>query len=685
MDEYFLLLYIDRDYIIPVIDTVKGDLHHYKSGVESRMWLYFREDFDTTDVIFGQDNYRSARLKKDGYFGNYWNQVAKNESVNIHGTTVPYVKLIKMSGILSSLTKWYEATTQKTAVSIPTICIFSDSITNDARKSFLKFISKEKFSVRSYSKSFNSLVAAYCNKLGRMSSDFGTRMVVINALGERIQLSSMIFWNDVYTDCDKPIEVSYDGENPVLMALAKHVVDKNNRDNSFLRPEQITTEYIYQMQYAPAWLAKAARVSDEESFLIEYHLSIDPDIKYSLNISKSFITNKQKELSRPITDGIERYCADIDLSSVSQYIYIGEMFASKEMYKMCSKHAPQKSFYITYSHYAEILHLYLENYGLPSENISDFDKLMAQRISEREAATAWVNMADIIVDIQNKSTAILKDFKEILDRYFIAFETMNKAVSLALETSDFQKADTIVNDFLNESKAVRMYVQQTVSPLLNEDQCNLNRYESVSAYPYAKNIIGHVSTNVELLLDCVKNYDTSCLYISKKEEQINHFRNNYPLYCKLRERFKNLSMLHEKRQILVEMKTITGESLPEDLGEADSVNGNISYDIEFEKKLFGFKKTASSLTLKIKIGDIPLPYACVLLISDRSITSLNRRFPQFEIKRGSTGVISQEFKLPFEQFPKTNTLVARVMIDTEKEHLVDISKISFNNLYIQLK
>lgn len=680
--EDYILLYIDNDYIIPVIDTVAGDLHQYKSKTDSRLWLYFREDLDTTDVLFGQDNYRAARLNKAGYFGDYWNRLEKDDNVTIHGTSIPYVELVKVSGILSSIIKWYESTTQKLAINIPAICIFSDSISNESRKIFLNFLAKEKFSIRSYSKNFNSLVAAYCDK--RISRGFGSRMIFVSASGNEVQLSTLIFDDNSYTDCREPLKIMYDGENPILMALVKHVVDKNNRDNGFLRQQQIEEEYIYQMQFAPNWFAKAKDVDEEGSFLIDYHLSIDQEIKYSLNVSKSFIVNKQKELSRPITDKIEIYCTQNNLADVSQYVYLGDIFASEEMYRICSKFAPQKSSYISVSHYPEILHLFLKMYELPSEQLSNFDEVMESCVAAREAANVWVANSDMINDILRRSKQLSKEFNEYINKFADSLKVLFKSIDVALLTSDFTLANSFVDEFKDKNHYLKNYILQNITPLINEDQCNINNYEKVAAYQSAKNVINELTRNINSILGANEVYDKASKSIEEKLELIAMYKDHYHIYRKKRSEFDNATTLLEKRQLLEEMKGITGEQLPEDVKDVEPVVGTIDYRIESEKKFLGLKKE-ESLIIDITIGETPLPYACLLLISDKTIVSFDRTLPNFPIEKGSVGTVSCTFKLPIANFSKAAKLIVRIMIDTEKEELVDISKISFNNLYIQVK
>ncbi len=685
MDEYFLLLYIDSDYIYPVIGTIGGDYHRYNTGGDPRLWLYFREDPNTTDLLYGQDNQRQARLNKSGYFGAYWNEVSLAKSIKVHGVNIPYIELIKSSGLIRTLVDWYSEITHKPAVSIPTICLFSESIEIKARKNFVNYISEDKFDIRSYSQSFTSLAAAYCNRRAKISAEASSRMVIISASGEEIQISSMIFWDGKFVECDEPVVVKYDGENPVLMALAKHIVDSNCREHTVLRDDQIEREYKYQMQFAREWIKQAETISEDDTFRVKYHLSLDPQYDYYLNIRKSFILNKQRDLSRPITDAIEKYCSKFDVSNIKQYLYMGELFGEDDMYKLCTKHAPQKSVYIARDYYAEILNLYLKSYGVLKESLVDFEKIIKSKLDERRSATQWVKQEDKIIDLQNRVNKANKTLYEMLSVYQREYRCAIDASNNRLLTSDFDSAEDIVFQFSTKDSTISEFVQITVVSLLEEHECNINIYHEVSQYPYAKGKIDSINKDCDELEENYETFQKCCKGIKVQVDNIRKFRDNFPKYQKLKSDFERSKMLSEKRQLIAQMREITGEILPEDIGDKEAVKGKISSVVDYKKSFFGLFKKPSKLTITVSIGDTPIPYQAIVMISDQPIALVDKNMPNFIIKRGRNGIVVESFELPFKKFSKAKRLNIRLMIDNDKENVVDISKVSFNNHYVNLK
>ena len=82
MNDYFLILYVGNDYSVPIIDSLKGDMYAYRQGDDNRLWLYFHEETDTTDVTFGRENFRYSMMDKESYFGRYWENVSVEKTVS---------------------------------------------------------------------------------------------------------------------------------------------------------------------------------------------------------------------------------------------------------------------------------------------------------------------------------------------------------------------------------------------------------------------------------------------------------------------------------------------------------------------------------------------------------------------------------------------------------------------------
>lgn len=686
MEEFFLLLYVDSDYIVPLVDSTKGNLFRYNAGGDNRLWLYFREDVDSTDVLYGRDNYRPARMGKPSYFGNYWKEVAEERVVEVQGVRTPYVELPRVSQLLKTLQDWYRGLFQSHVGPIPTICLFAENIPLKARKKFLEMLSENNFSIRSYSLSFNALLAKYHG----MSPDYGKQIVLVSASGNDVTVSSMIYWNDEFVGCDRTRTVSYEGESPLKMALVKHIVDKANRDYSFFdSQEKIKQEYAYQTQFAEEWLKLADKTPLGGSFQVRYHLSHDPENFFTINIKKEFILSKQEELARPIVDAIEYYCAEIEDSKIMQYIFTGEIFAAEEMYRMAAHRSPGKSAYISSAHYPDVMHNYLRLYPNLVEDITKFDRVMAERRAERESATAWYDLSETIVDIATRVEALEPEFKGRVEHFAKRVAQALNASKSALWESRFDEADEAMKQLQEEHADLKTYIFQRVNALLAEHASNNNLYERVWEYQYARRIIEAANCRVQEMARAIEQYTTLNGRIEQEVARIGDLRNSYSAYLAKKREFDRATTLAEKRRLLEEIRLLSAEKwIEESLADSETqgeVVGEILTTVHYKKIFFGlFGKRPESLEIELKIGHQRLPYDCLLTISDRPTAIWDSSLHSLRVEKGTTGRLLLKQQLPIPRCEKAKKLYLRLFVDREMTPLADISKISFNKPTVNL-
>lgn len=232
MNDYFLILYVGNDYIVPIIDSLKGDMYEYKQGDDNRLWLYFHEETDTTDVTFGRENFRYSMMEKESYFGRYWENVSAEKTVSHpwrEGALPGFREIIRSDGhacqFLSRHCSWDGGHSYGV--------IFDDSIDPCARLKFLKVISNCGFRTVSYSTSFNSLTALYFNgdvfgrsELSDSTEGFGKKIVTISASGTSVNISALIYLDGSFVTCSDTMRIPTGGENPVKEALVRHIVDE---------------------------------------------------------------------------------------------------------------------------------------------------------------------------------------------------------------------------------------------------------------------------------------------------------------------------------------------------------------------------------------------------------------------------------------------------------------------------
>lgn len=683
MNEYYLILYCGGDYIIPIIDSSAGDAFYYKkdSG-DNRLWLYFHDDPDTTDILYGQDNYRPARMGKNSYFGDYWENAANNICISIKGIDTPYVELPHRSSMIKDIQDWYLSIVHNSKGAIPVVCIYEDSITISSRKSFMAMLSNYGFNIRSFSISFNTLIAKYCG----LSPEYGKLLVLANSSGDIISLSSMIYWNDNFTECGIQDQIAYEGESPIKRALIEHIIDSNNRNHGFLSNDKIKEEYVYQMQFADEWLNKARETSADGSFLVKYHLSIAPDIYYTCNIKKSFIISKQATTATPIISFINNFCHKIGNQNIVQNIYIGDIFADEEMYKMVSRGIENKCIYIDSSHIKDVLHIYSKYYDGLTESIKDFDIIQKERQKERDSATSWYSLAERILNISERVQTIEPQFNYKIEDFANRVVIAHNEAWRALKKHSYDEAKTAIESLQDCNGILKTYIHQSVQVLLTEHINNKSIYDKVNKFTYAQDIITVIDEHIKGIILLVDKYKELTLNIAEDLRRIDYFKTNYPRYKELRDKFDHSNSLIEKKQLLAQMRPLTAEELPQDPSEVKAVSGNIFSKICYKSRFGGLIKTPNSVEITVSLGQCKLPYRSTLIISDEPITYIDRDNKIcIDIEKGATGNISYNLDLPIKNFPKTKVLYMRILIDKDSEQMVDISKVSFNICNISIK
>ncbi len=680
MEDYYLILYLGNDYIIPLIDSNRGNFFRYRGNSDSRIWLYFHEDIDSTDVLYGQDYYRPARMGTASYFGEYWKNIEANKQISIHGVGMPYVELAKCSRIVNDLREWYRSIIHTQQGDIPVVCTYSDTVPVNARKTFMGMLEENGFAIRSYSLSFNRLIARYCN----LRPEYGKQIVFVTASGDKVQLLSMIYWNDEFVSCGNVETIEYTGEDPVKMALVQHIVDTNNRQTGFFTHEQLQREYAYQMQYATEWLDIARKAKDDESFLITYHLSLDPTVSYQINIRKSFIITKQEEAANPIIKGISRYCNQIGDANILQYIFTGDVFADEEMFRMASRTAPAKSVYIDSAYYGDILHLYSKHYLSLIEPLNDFDANMEQRNKEHDSASAWFRLAERITDIARRVSDFEPQAQRRLQDFAQKVETDSQSISSSLSSSNFDGAQQTLNALSNSMDELKIFISQSVHGLLNEHVCNRAIYDQVLDYVYARQIISEINRKITSIEQLVEKYEERVKLVGQLQENINYYRENYQRYLTLRREFDNATTLIDKRRLLEQMRPLTGETLPDDPSNVNPVVGRLSAKVNYKSGFLGLGKKPTDVEIHVTLGNQTLPYHCVVVVSDGPVSRINRDKVCFDLDRGTTGNVTFNVSLPNDKLPGAKQLTIRIMVDTEQEMMADIANVSFNVEYIDL-
>lgn len=678
-----LILYVGDDYLFPVADSPQGDLRRYSLDGETPFWLYFKEDADTMQLLYGKAFARPAREGRQACYGNFWTSAATGVQVELSGDKYPYVEMLQISGMLDDIREWFCNTVHwQRGNDVPAVVVFDDMIGHAARKQFLHLLEDNRFSIRSFSVPFYSLAASYCASLPGQALPDGECIMIASASGYHLSMEAMMETGGMFIPCSDLKITDFDGENPVKSALARHVVDADNKEHGFFTREQCEAEYRYQLQYVDEWLEQAA-TEPGDTFVVSYHLSIDKEIKYTRTVRKDVIARSQRqEADKKIFSAISRYKRNAGLEHVGRYLFLGNLFSSRELFAFVQQQFGEKSaMHITSSKYPEILHVYMQSFPDLQEDLSAYDQIIRRKEQERNAAGTWSELSAGVTDLHGKLLTITPEFEKSVADFSSKVKLAVAKAMQKLEESDFDGARAILDQQRQQEDEVSGFADGDVKALAEEYLKNREIYASVADYPAAFRILDEIGKLMVRLHAAVTEAEESSGSLDAGYDELVRLETAYPEYRKLKIAFEQAQTLTDKRKLLAQMRPLTRELLPMDPDDVIAVKGKLSANIDFNKKA-----KAVRADLILEIGDVvSLPYNCVLVVSDKPVLQIDRSKVCFDIPRGSAGIVEKSVELPAPQFPKAKKLYVRLMVDRDKEPLYDSSKIDFDSIEASLE
>lgn len=678
-----LILYVGDDYLFPVADSPQGDLRRYSLDGETPFWLYFKEDADTMQLLYGKAFARPAREGRQACYGNFWTSAATGVQVELSGDKYPYVEMLQISGMLDDIREWFCNTVHwQRGNDVPAVVVFDDMIGHAARKQFLHLLEDNRFSIRSFSVPFYSLAASYCASIPGQALPDGESIMIASASGYHLSMEAMTEMGGMFIPCSDLKITDFDGENPVKSALARHVVDADNKEHGFFTREQCEAEYRYQLQYVDEWLEQAA-TEPGDTFVVSYHLSIDKEIKYTRTVRKDVIARSQRqEADRKIFSAISRYKRNAGLEHVGRYLFLGNLFSSRELFAFVQQQFGEKSaMHITSSKYPEILHVYMQSFPDLQEDLSAYDQIIRRKEQERNAAGTWSELSAGVTDLHGKLLKITPEFEKSVADFSSKVKIAVAQAMQKLEESDFDGARAILDQQRQQEDEVSGFADGDVKALAEEYLKNREIYASVADYPAAFRILDEIGKLMVRLHAAVTEAEESSGSLDAGYDELVRLETAYPEYRKLKIAFEQAQTLTDKRKLLAQMRPLTRELLPMDPDDVIAVKGKLSANIDFNKKA-----KAVRADLILEIGDVvSLPYNCVLVVSDKPVLQIDRSKVCFDIPRGSAGIVEKSVELPAPQFPKAKKLYVRLMVDRDKEPLYDSSKIDFDSIEASLE
>lgn len=631
----YLQLYLDTDFIIPIGVGDSGSLNKYIDRQASRrLWLYFSRISSNGMFDSTESNKANFEAGREGFFGNFWQNVEKNE--NVPGESYKFIDLLELSGIITKLRDWSNATIFTETPEI--VLNFSTVIPVKARKAFAGYIEEKLGKVRSYSIEVNDLLSSkiiYDHQT--LAPAFGDQLVIIQSAGRDILLSVQTWCGDQFMQGDEPVKLKKKGNEFLKEALAKMVVDFLEQTYHMLLPEQKEKEYLYQMQFADRWLAD--RNGDEDFWVDNFHYSINPTKIYpGVQVDGKQLNLIEKEAIRNTINDISKSYRDNIVNKHLHTILVGDVFKEEVFLKDCISVTSSDGKYTYFNDNAiqEAMGRYHVNYSTYKEELPHLERVFMDKANERARIRTYVHNAEILGTLRDGMSNAVKSLKAAVVTVNDRNSDLKESWESNMHQSRFDEALDIVNQ-MSTSDALAISKSESLDVLKKIERSNSLLIELTQL------------KEVQPIIDSIRNGEKELRELISKADDLNNlpetltatvrkYKDLYPRYKELKKMFEVESTLIGRRNIVEQMKEVTMEEMP--VLDIETIKGTISVKLISKG---GFMGIGAKKSVDIRLTlDKPLPCRGVLLVSSKVITKIpDGRYGIYamDVDKGSEGTV----------------------------------------------
>lgn len=674
-----LILFVDHDYLIPVVDGHDGDLVKYASLEDCRLWLYFYDSPHKSGLDFGRNCKGNYESESPGYFGSFWENVANDVKFASRLAELPYCELLEHSGILKILRDFYIESSGADGLKIPTVFVFSDTISPEVRKVFLRYMEQRNFSTVSYSVSINDLaVTSLLSTHHSLKPQFGEKIIFLQSSGKDLLMSYTTFDGTHFLAGEKPQIVENSGDSPVKRALVELVVNKVDERNSFLTTITRVKECSYQMQFVDKWLELK---SNDVSFVIDdFHYSSDPSITYSCKIDCAYLRSVQEDAIMDVLRAIDTYKNKKIKNDLLQVILFGDAFSDGLFQQKVTSTLgdSRKVLYLSSYDMQEVLHTYMRRHKELKEPLSQFDSIIQLQQQSANSITTWIVSAENI-------RQLLFDSKELAEAYQRALSILAKKSNeqqskykKEMESSRFEGAKATLK-LLDEAIADIEQLNKRADKLVAQSEANAQLYLLTNQFAGAKMVTDEIQQLLQSIDQMEQAFRDFLHTRNQQLEAIEFYQANYEKYKELLQKIRKEGSYTLRKKLVEEMSLLTMEPLP----EIDVDDFKITLQAEIVKYgSFFSKKKKLMVTIEIESGK-ELPCNCLLLVAPELLVRIREDKAFIEaFSKGLKGKMEREYELPLTNCERAKELY--LYFWPGKDELISINAFTVNKCNIKV-
>lgn len=609
----YIQLYLDTDFILPIGVGESGNINKYIDQQGSRrLWLYFSRNTNNGMFDSTESNKASFVAGRDGFYGDFWMHIEKDDK--LPSESYKYIDLLDLSRIVSKLREWSNATIFTETPEV--VLNFSTVIPVKARKVFTAYIEKKLGKIRSYSIELNNLLSSkVLYDYQTLSPSFGDQLLIIQSAGYDMLMSTLTWYGDQFMQGDEPLKLRKKDDEFLKKTLAKMVVDRYEQSYHMLLPAQLQNEYLYQMQFTDEWLKE--RNGDEDVWIDNFHYSHNPTKLYPpILIDGKQLNLIERAAIRNIINDASKYYHKNIVNKHLHTILTGDVFKEEVFLKDCISVTSSDSKYTFFNDNAlqEALGRYIVNYSSLEENLENLERIFMDKANERSRISAYVHNAEILASLSDGIQSAIRK----IDNAVYAVNNRNVDLKTSWESfmrqSKFDDASDLIVQ-MSTSDDLTISKNQSLD-ILKKIERNNSLLIELQQFQDVRPIIETIRNGEQKLREQNIKADDLKNLPETLRATIQKYRDLYPQYKELRQRFDTETTLTGRRMLVDKMKELTMETMP--VIDIEIIKGHVSAKLIATSGFLGMG-VKKSIDLKLVL-DKPLPCRGVLVISPKVIS-----------------------------------------------------------------
>lgn len=324
-----LTLYIDKWYIIGAVCTDGVPRLVIPDNKEDRYWLYFYEDTNNNEIVYGKDNQSHYRNNEPHYYGDIFSKMTQSDSHFLYyNRKQELCDIFKASRILASLRESMNLTETEM---VETYVSFSKDISDDARFLFLtKVLGQNHFHVKESVARIEHLTLEHSVRNNKLKDD--GFVLVLNACNENLHVS---LFKKQGKDCVLQNEMALDGYGRDLRsrALLENVVGCINQRTNFLSSSSdLEKEYLRLEPEIDNWLIKLDNAKNGRPISLNNISLSGMTNQYAVMVLKNDIDSRTHVIVDDVVREIDSFVkkSKVNNNEVQGVVFLGNTFTNKQ-------------------------------------------------------------------------------------------------------------------------------------------------------------------------------------------------------------------------------------------------------------------------------------------------------------------------------------------------------------------